>query len=329
MKKSCKLLLFLLLVLTLTACSLPFEKDENNSSERSTRASRERSDSDEEDEDDEDEDDEESESGTIYGGYSVYYEPGYYSDCGYTIEKEFVVYDDDSCRYTEVYIYDAGNVTTYEYPGTCKKTDTGYTAELLTGYGSDSYTIVIEGNKIVSAEIGEASCGEIAGTYTCNDRNYGNMVIDIQEDGTTVLSTDRDTYSGNIFIFDGNWDFVGDNYEGDSIDWYIYFSGNRFTYESYRASLYSQYAGSYECIGDLGRFVIDVNEEGEASAIISVDGNPAEYSGLIYTSDYSIVVNLSNENDDVYIQLYLYQIGGGDEYEYDGYIETTQMLSVG
>ena len=322
------IMMALVMLFSLVACGA--NEETSSRSSRTSRNNEDVEDDNEEDSDEDESDDEDdvSSESIIYDGLSDYYSEEENQGSELTINYSFEIVDDESCIYHEEYVYGDGASRYYSYPGTYEESDNGYIATLYYGGYTETLSLTVDKDDmtLLSYSNDDSDCGEIVGVYTCMDRQYGEMVLEISSNGDASLALPKDIYTGDIFMFEGNWDLMVSNSDySESFDWYITFKDDRFAYTPYAETLYGEYAGSYICHGDLGDFEINVTSMGDATAIINVDGQVNEYTGHLYAYDGVIEVSLEYGNID--IQLYLYEADG--EYEYDGTLTKRTTLSVG
>ena len=234
--------------------------------------------------------------------YSTY---TYFAD-SYEKEDEYIKipfrYDDGSFINFKVYLDDNGTIT-----------------KVIENYDDDSDT------------------SKIAGTYTRkDDDNYGDMTLTVDNEGGAVLETEEMTYYGVIYIFDGEWDFVGDNDKDDvldydlveSVDLYIYFDNDSFTYKSYAETRYENYAGTYKMVGDLGNISLSVDGAGNASCTATVEGQTMNFTGSFdyyedsYTNDTTYDAYLTSDDGMYSLSLSFVDLGDGT-YNYQGSVSKT------
>lgn len=226
--------------------------------------------------------------------------------------------DETNCIYTDIAEYPYGTTTTYTYNGTYTTTANGY--KVFTGNSAtDAFLIEMKGNVIVSSsyswEDGDNSKSEIVGVYTGEDAEYGKLTLEIQEGSDIVMKSDQgNVFTGTISVVNGDWDFMAtDETSGDYIDWYIYFNGNTFTHDSYIHALYCEYEGAYEMVGDLGTLVLNVNDMGNASCEVELNGEKRLVSGSINVdSDIHQITGCYLSDDNGYgMELYIQRLDEG------------------
>ena len=162
------------------------------------------------------------------------------------------------------------------------------------------------------------------------------MTLTVDNEGGAVLETEDITYYGVIYIFDGEWDFVGDNDKDDvldydlveSVDLYIYFDNDSFTYKSYAETRYENYAGTYKMVGDLGNISLSVDGAGNASCTATVEGQTMNFTGSFdyyeysYTNDTTYDAYLTSDDGMYSLSLSFVDLGDGT-YNYQGSVSKT------
>ena len=222
-----------------------------------------------------------------------------YPDDEYPTSFEIKVYQDGTASFSQESQYSQRSTSTYSYLCDYKMPEDDVIVCTYTYDDGDmiDYKFTVNGNEITSFEEAygkETDFSEIAGTYTNTDDKFGDMELTVELDGTASLITDNGSYYGTIFVYDGDWDFMGDNgYDYDDpdfadVDLIIDFTGaDSFTYVEYAALRYSDYEGEYHLVGALGDFDVTVNESGEATCTVKIDGKSYDFEGNIdYYEDY-------------------------------------------
>ncbi len=242
-----------------------------------------------------------------------YEEYGYdeeHSDYSYDIAYNMYACDDGSATLIIDYLYTPDRKNTDTYNGKWQEIDGNieftYEAQNDNDY-STSYSFEMSGDSVTSVNSFtlDAAVAQAAGTYTCDDPDMGMLELTINRDGSASLTTgDGKVYDGYITSEGTRYDFYA--YENDElvIDWYVDCSVNgSFSHAPYGQESMINYDGTYKCTGMLGDFNMTVDEEGNASATIEVDGVKRNFTGHAYAKytdngmDYNSIgdVYLSDE----------------------------------
>lgn len=232
------------------------------------------------------------------------------SDYSYDIVYNMYANDDGKATLIVDYIYTPDRKNTDTYNGKWEEIDGNiefnYEPQNDNDYGT-SYSFEMSGDSVVSVKSFtlDTAVAQAAGTYTCNDPDMGKLELTINRDGTAVLNVeDGKVYEGYITSEGTRYDFYA--YEDDElvIDWYVDCSVNgSFSHVPYGEQSMVNYDGSYKCTGMLGDFTMTVDDEGNASATIEVDGVKRNFTGHAYAKytedgmDYNSIgdVYLSDE----------------------------------
>ena len=242
-----------------------------------------------------------------------YEEYGYddeHADYSYETAYNLYANDDGTATLVVDYIYTDARKNTDTYSGKWEDIDGNieftYEAQNDNDY-STTYSFELSGDKVLSVNSFtlDTAVAQAAGTYTCDDPDMGMLELAINRDGTASLSTeDGRIYNGYITSEGTRYDFYA--YEDDElvIDWYVDCSVNgSFSHAPYSEESMVNYDGTYKCTGMLGDFNMIVDEEGNASATIEVDGAKRNFTGHAYAKytdngmDYNSIgdVYLSDE----------------------------------
>lgn len=242
-----------------------------------------------------------------------YEEYGYddeHADYSYETAYNLYANDDGTATLVVDYIYTEARKNTDTYSGKWEDIDGNieftYEAQNDNDY-STTYSFELSGDKVLSVNSFtlDTAVAQAAGTYTCDDPDMGMLELVINRDGTASLSTeDGRIYNGYITSEGTRYDFYA--YEDDEmvIDWYVDCSVNgSFSHAPYSEESMVNYDGTYKCTGMLGDFNMIVDEEGNASATIEVDGAKRNFTGHAYAKytdngmDYNSIgdVYLSDE----------------------------------
>ena len=242
-----------------------------------------------------------------------YEEYGYddeHADYSYETAYNLYANDDGTATLVVDYIYTDARKNTDTYSGKWEDIDGNieftYEAQNDNDY-STTYSFELSGDKVLSVNSFtlDTAVAQAAGTYTCDDPDMGMLELVINRDGTASLSTeDGRIYNGYITSEGTRYDFYA--YEDDElvIDWYVDCSVNgSFSHAPYSEESMVNYDGTYKCTGMLGDFNMIVDEEGNASATIEVDGAKRNFTGHAYAKytdngmDYNSIgdVYLSDE----------------------------------
>lgn len=323
MKKKSFLMLVLMLMLlsfSLVACGNDSEEG-SDKKDRTSRTSREADDEDDEDEEDaEDEEDVEDEKSTKdseeYSGIVATYEAGEWYYVEATEYAKLRIIDNKTCEYVKRTEY-GDNYSEYCFECSYETFEDGFVIEYNDGYDDVSATIYVKGNdilKVADQSSTDADFASIEGKYAF-DSEIGNIVFEVDRDGivNNTIKVDGKKYdSASLFmydydgpdsdLFDPEWDLtfsIGDEY----YDWYVYFSKNGVTYIPYNEAIYGQFAGTYEMDGQFGPIEIEVDNEGNASLDLTIDGVDYNFNGSISYDYYSdeITFNLYDDNCSMYL----------------------------
>ena len=236
--------------------------------------------------------------------YQEYEEVGteYYE---YSYVKTYNLYlnNDGTASLEILYQYFPERMTSDHYNGTW--TEEGDTIEFK--YDADSnmdssetYVFELDGNNVVSVENSffDEMVAQAAGSYTCDDPYMGELVLDITKYGDATLTVEDGTvYEGHILSEGTRYNFYCNDEEGGlALDWYVDCSVNgTFSHTPYGGEQEINYAGHYACPGMLGDFEMLVDEEGDASLVVEIDGQKVEMEGHAYPRytdegvDYNII----------------------------------------
>ena len=257
----------------------------------------------------------------------------------YTVE----ILDDGSVKILEMYQSNKNCYSTYTYFADSYEKEDEY-IKIPFRYDDGSFInfkVYLDDNgaitKVIENYDDDSDTSKIAGTYTRkDDDNYGDMTLTVDNEGGAVLETEEMTYYGVIYIFDGEWDFVGDNDKDDvldydlveSVDLYIYFDNDSFTYKSYAETRYENYAGTYKMVGDLGNISLSVDGAGNASCTATVEGQTMNFTGSFdyyedsYTNDTTYDAYLTSDDGMYSLSLSFVDLGDGT-YNYQGSVSKT------
>lgn len=240
------------------------------------------------------------------------YEDGY-SEYSYDIEYTLYANDDGSATMIVDYIYSPDRKNTDTTNGTWSEVDGNieFNYEPQTDYDSGiSYSFKMSGDTVtdVNSFTLDAMVAQAAGTYTCDDPEMGSLELSINRDGTASLLTESGkVYDGYITSEGTRYDFYA--YEDDElvIDWYVDCSVNgTFSHAPYGEESMINYDGTYKCNGMLGDFEMIVDDEGNATATIEVDGVKRNFSGHAYAKytgegvDYNSIGDVYMSDEDGY-----------------------------
>ena len=206
----------------------------------------------------------------------------------YLQRYELYLRDDGKAKLLDISDYGNGHVMISEYLGTAEKSDalvTFYFQDSPEENGKNLYTFDLDGEKVtkVSYKYLQTDFEGIEGTYKAETEEFGMTTIEINQFGEAELTKEDGTkLKGNVSLYDDRYDMmVSDEDYSETVDWFVDFNGDSFTYEDYQKSIYKDYAGTYKCFGSLGDLELTVDERGIASTTVTIDGEKHEMNGTI------------------------------------------------
>jgi len=232
------------------------------------------------------------------------------------------------------YIYGSLNYSMSSYQGTLSQNNDGIAFvydDLTDSTDPETYLFETDGDKVtaVTSSYDASTLGSLAGTYVCPKTDYGPVKLVINSIGQPRITLDSGvTYSGSIILFNDKYDLLVNNEDdGISIDWYVFFSGTTFTYEKYDNDDYTAFEGRYTAFGELGDIEFDVDDKGNASSIIEIDGQLIHMTGYIYIYESSITGMYLSSDEGYSLDVQIVDIGGTDGLNYSGTL--SKPLSAG
>lgn len=228
---------------------------------------------------------------------------------------ELSLSDDTNAVFYDITNYSDVRCITNMYKGTYVKTDDSVTFTYQDPDDVDFkvlYIFYLDGDKVT--DVGNDYNGQSAlvGTYTCSSSENGDMTLTIQRDGNVTLNMNGVDYTGSLTKINERWNLLAFEADSeDSIDWYVDFNGDTFTYEKYSYYSYEDYAGNYKMNGDLGVLELQLDEYGAVTATINVDGNAVDFTGNYYVDeDQKKISSISLYSEEGYsMELYVEDIG--------------------
>lgn len=242
-----------------------------------------------------------------------------------TFEEEYIfeVTGEKTGLYSDIYYYPDGLTSTSTYNGNYELRED----HIRFTYGNDGdvFKIYLNNEKITEVEYlyNEEDTAELIGTFEGYSEVYGNMLLEASDNNKATISCQEGVVlDGTIYNNDGNWEFICSDGD-DFIDWYLYVSGSKFTYETYREATFGKYAGEYPMFGDLGDVTMSVSREGYASIDIIVYGEWMHFEGSIYYDEMEEKITgvYLSSDDGHYLDLQLERL-------YDGTLNYSGSLGV-
>lgn len=247
-------------------------------------------------------------------------ESGDYFEREYRLELR----DDNTADYYEVTIYNGDNDVTSHMNGTITPTDSGYEFCYVSGDMWEKRDLVIVDDKITDVEIlySNSDTSEIAGTYTCASEEYGDITLEVSDQGSVTVKSDAIDLRGDIYLCMDKWEITANNYEVPDItpeeevyiDWFVEFNGSEFTYITYVEATYGEYAGTIKAFGDLGEIEFTLTKEGKASADIEINGAVRHMEGNFYTDEGAVSGIYMSDYDGYGVDFSMGEVNGQPNY---------------
>ena len=270
--------------------------------------------------------------------YQEYEDPGSeYYEYSYDMTYNLYLNDDGTASLEILYPYFPDKMTTDHYNGTW--TEEGDTIEFKYDAVSDVdsseiFVFKMDGDNVVTVEnvYYDEMVAQAAGTYTCDDPYMGKLTLEITKYGAATLTVEDGTvYEGHLISSGNRYDFYAYDENNElALDWYVDCSVNgTFSHTPYGDSQDIGYDGEYKCTGMLGDFKMIVDEEGEASATVKIDGNDVEFNGHAYPlytdegSDYKHIGEVYLNSEEGYsLNIELTYMDDIDMWNYHGYLSS-------
>lgn len=234
------------------------------------------------------------------------YLEGWEGDPDYLMDRsqdKLAIVDETTADYSHISYYTGDCYNNYTMRGTY--TADGNTIVFTSMPGTDVYTFTIDGTKITKTEFSYRDISAVKAQGTYKNADY---TLEIREDGSAELSSFRGArYTGSIYeMSDGTWEFMAYEESTDtSVDYVITLNDGRFTMETFAHKRFSRFAGEYNMTGDLGKFVLTVDTEGNATADVNIFGEELYASGYIYLGDEDQAIEGCTLGTDRGHQIYL------------------------